>query len=487
MKKKLFIIGGGMGGISAGLYLSKSDFEIHIFESNSTLGGRANLINLDGFIFDTGPSLLNYPWVFEDLFNFVGSSMKSELKLQKIDPAIKYYWPDGETFQLSSDLSKLSQECMRLDPRDGIGLLNFLADARKKYRISFENLVTQNTQSPLKWFLSAGIQNIFKLGLFRSMESQLKLHFKNKKIIEAFGSYGMYLGGAPHDLPGIFSILPFGELEYGLWLPKGGMYKLIESLEKLLLKQGIIIHKNTKVKNIIREENYVKGITVNNDEQLYCDTIISNVDLPTTMDKLIKDKKFKSPKMTPGVMTYYLGINKKLNNLQHHSVFFPHNTKLGYEEIMKNNNIPEDLPFYISVASNNDESLAPKNKSGVFILIPVPLKNDEFSWEEVSEKLLNKVLLRLKQHEININTKDIIKKEIITPKKWKDLFGLNQGSAFGASHNLFQVGPFRNSNRSKKYRNLFFVGASTTPGTGLPMCVLSGKMVSERVLKNNEK
>ena len=140
MKKKLFIIGGGMGGISAGLYLSKSDFEIHIFESNSTLGGRANLINLDGFIFDTGPSLLNYPWVFEDLFNFVGSSMKSELKLQKIDPAIKYYWPDGETFQLSSDLSKLSQECMRLDPRDGIGLLNFLADARKKYRISFENL-----------------------------------------------------------------------------------------------------------------------------------------------------------------------------------------------------------------------------------------------------------------------------------------------------------------------------------------------------------
>ena len=158
MKNKLFIIGGGMGGISAGLYLSKSDFEIHIFETNSTLGGRANILDLDGFIFDTGPSLLNYPWVFDDLYKFIGTSLNEELELQKIDPAIKYYWPDGETFQLSSDLTKLSQECIRLDSRDGIGLLNFLSDARKKYSVSFDNLVTQNTQSPLKWFFSAGLR-----------------------------------------------------------------------------------------------------------------------------------------------------------------------------------------------------------------------------------------------------------------------------------------------------------------------------------------
>ena len=486
MKNKLFIIGGGMGGISAGLYLSKSDYEIHIFETNSNLGGRANLLDLDGFIFDTGPSLLNYPWVFDNLYKFIGTSLNEELELQKIDPAIKYYWPDGETFQLSSDLTKLSQECIRLDPRDGIGLLNFLSDGRKKYSISFDNLVTQNTQSPLKWFFSAGLRNIFKLGLFRSMESQLKLHFKNKKIIEAFGSYAMYLGGAPHDLPGIFSILPFGELEYGLWLPKGGMYKLVESLEKSLIKQGVIIHKNTKVKNIIKEKNHVKGITLINGKKLYCDQITSNVDLPTTMNKLLEDKKFKSPKMTPGVITYYLGINKKLDNLEHHSVFFPQNTKFAYEEIMKNNNIPEDIPFYISVASNNDPSLAPKNKSGVFVLIPVPLKNKDFAWDKMSEHLLSKVLLRLRKHKIIINKEDIISKETISPKKWKDLFGLHMGSAFGASHNLFQVGPFRNSNKSKKYKNLFFVGASTTPGTGLPMCVLSGKMVAERVLQNNE-
>jgi len=486
MKNKLFIIGGGMGGISAGLYLSKSDFEIHIFETNSTLGGRANILDLDGFIFDTGPSLLNYPWVFDDLYKFIGTSLNEELELQKIDPAIKYYWPDGETFQLSSDLTKLSQECIRLDSRDGIGLLNFLSDARKKYSVSFDNLVTQNTQSPLKWFFSAGLRNILKLGLFRSMESQLNLHFKNKKIIEAFGSYAMYLGGAPHDLPGIFSILPFGELEYGLWLPKGGMYKLVESLEKSLVKQGVIIHKNTKVKNIIKEKNHVRGITLINDEKLYCDQIISNVDLPTTMNKLLEDKKFKSPKMTPGVITYYLGINKKLDNLEHHSVFFPKNTKFAYEEIMKNNNIPEDIPFYISVASNNDPSLAPKNKSGVFILIPVPLKNKDYAWDKMSEQLLSKVLLRLRKHRIIINNEDIINKETISPKKWEDLFGLHMGSAFGASHNLFQVGPFRNSNKSKKYKNLFFVGASTTPGTGLPMCVLSGKMVAERVLQNNE-
>ena len=486
---RAIVVGGGVGGLSVAIHLALRDYRVSIFESNSRVGGRANLLEFDGFKFDTGPSLLNYPWVFDDLFQAAGTSLAQELDLIRVDPAIKFYWPDKQTFQLSSDLTRLSQECRRLDPRDGVGLFNFLKDARRKYNLSFDRLVTRNADSPLSWFLASGVTNLTKLGLFRSMDSQLSKHFKSNKIIEAFGSYGMYLGGAPYDLPGIFSIIPFGELERGLWLPKGGMYGLIEAMERVAVRLGVEVRTSSPVQSIDSENGRVSGITLPDGSKESAPIVVSNVDVPTTMMRLLDGKSkaltkgYKPPRMTPGVITYYLAIDRELPELNHHSVFLPENPKQAYDQLMNQGRVPKDLPFYVSVASNTDHSLAPAGKSSVFLLAPVPLLShmSGTDWQMVTEQLQSQMFRRMNDHGIAISEKDVLSQKTWSPVDWSDQFGLFDGSAFGAAHNFRQIGPFRPRNISSDINGLFFTGASTTPGTGVPMCVLSGKMAADRI------
>lgn len=490
MAKKLrtVIVGAGAGGLSSAIHLAMRGHAVTVFESNEKVGGRANLIEFDGFRFDTGPSLLNYPWVFDDLFKAAGSSLTDELDLVRVDPAIKFSWPDGEEFQLSSDLTKLSAECRRLNPADGLGLLRFLEDSRHKYRVSFDRLVTRNADSPLSWFASAGISELFKLGLFHSMDSQIGRYFKSRRTREAFGSYGMYLGGAPYDLPGIFSILPFGELEYGLWLPRGGMYSLSEAMLCAAQQVGVDVQTGTPVSSIDASDGSVSGVTLENGEKVPAEVVISNVDVPTTLTRLLKakpehTKRYKPPRMTPGVITYYLAIDRPLNEIGHHQVFLPRDVRHAYRQLMDEGKVPDDLPFYASVASNTDPSLAPGGKSALFLLAPVPLLSElgDTGLDALAEKLRQQMFERMAQHGIKISESDVIGQQVMTPADWSDQFGLFDGSAFGAAHNLRQIGPFRQRNASKQVNGLFFAGASTTPGTGVPMCVLSGKMAAERV------
>ena len=485
---RALVVGAGVGGLSTAIYLSLEGYRVTVFESNESCGGRANLLEFEGFRFDTGPSLLNYPWVFDEMFRAAGSSLRQELQLNRVDPAIKFFWPDGETFQVSSDLTRLASECRRLDSGDTAGLFSFLHDARNKFSLSFDRLVSRNANSPLSWFAAAGLTNLPRLGLLRSMDSEIGRHFKNKRIRDAFGSYGMYLGGAPTDLPGIFSIIPFGEIEYGLWLPKGGMYSLIQAMQGTAERLGVEIVTGCPVKNIDTDSDRVTGITLQDGSFEPSQVVVSNVDVPTTMTRLVGAsdiKRYRAPQMTPGVLTYYLAVDRELPELGHHSVFLPDDPGHAYRQLMKKGVIPDDLPFYVSVASNTDPGMAPKGKSAVFILVPVPLvsQTGHVNWQDESARLLERVQARLKVHRITIADSDIIQQQTMTPIDWSDQFGLYDGSAFGASHNLRQIGPFRPKNFSPRFKGLFFTGASTTPGTGVPMCVLSGKMAADRVVK----
>jgi phytoene desaturase len=312
------------------------------------------------------------------------------------------------------------------------------------------------------------------------MYNEINKFFEEKKIVEALSSYSMYLGDSPYKLPGFFSILPYGELQYGLWMPKGGMYGLVEGLIKLNQEKDVKINTSSKIKKIIVEKKSAIGVILEDGSEILSDIIVSNVDSETTHKDLIgiNSKKYK---MTPSAYTFYWGINKTINSLTHHTIFLPDNFKKTFDELFIKNEIPNDLPFYISIPSKTDSSLAPKGQSSLFALIPCPVIS-KFSEEHNIEKafeLKNEVFNRFEQNDIDIKKEDIIFEKIYTPHEWKNNFGLFDGSAFGPSHNFSQIGPFRNSNKSKKIKNLYFVGASTTPGTGVPMCILSSKMTNE--------
>lgn len=480
------VVGGGLGGLSAAIHLCLGGFEVTLYEANERVGGRASQITAEGFTFDTGPTLLNYPWVFEQLFGAAGYRLDEYVDLQPIDPSIRFYWPQGDHLQLTSSLTGLVREFERVAPGSSQGLFAFLADACNKYRIAFEKMACRNIDNPVKWFASLSLKEFFRTGIWRSLDRELSRFFQNRFIREALGSYGMYLGGSPQELPGIFTILSYGEMAMGLWVPRGGIFTLVKGIETLARRVGVRILTGQRVKQILIREGKVAGLKLTNGRSDDCPIVISNVDVPTTQHHLLSGnghRPSKPMKMTPSVMTFYWGVRGKIRNAGHHSIFMPQEPDKAYEELIRQKRIPRELPFYMSIASKTDPSLAPPGDSTVFILVPLPqpFHLDQEDYLALKQEIKERIFKRLGRHGIKFSTADIVTEKVMTPADWGKRFGLFQGSAFGAAHTLSQMGALRYPNKDRHVKGLYYAGASTTPGTGLPMVVISGRMTAERV------
>lgn len=490
-QKSAIIIGGGVGGLCTAARLLKNGYQVTVLEKEDKVGGRAHRIHNKGYTFDTGPTLLMMTDVLYDTFEYCGKNFDDYIELLQLEPNYQVAFADKSRITVSSNLPKFHRELAKFDPKAPSQFYKFFSDVSEIYRISRNNFIDKNFDSILDFINpKSGTELIRKRGLSK-LYSFVSHYFKDERLRQLFSFQSMYLGVSPHEAPAVYSVVSYMETGLGIWYPKGGMYSLSEALQKLVIDLGGEIITKSPVKEIIVENKTATGVVTKNGK-LEADLVIANSDLVYTYKNLLTsndrpsmpDAKLDSFKQASSALLFYWGVDDKCEGMLHHNVYLCKDFKKNLEEIFHEKVLPRDPSFYTYIPTKTDPSLAPKGKNVFYVLVPVPNLLAKANWEKGIAKIKSQVLKRLKT-EFGLDIENKIKTEtVFTPQDFETKFNLYNGSAFGLSHHFFQSGYFRPNNKSKDIKNLYFVGASTYPGGGIPMVTLSAKLVTERILKD---
>ncbi|HUH98101.1 MAG TPA: phytoene desaturase family protein [Anaerolineales bacterium] len=490
MKPTALVIGAGIGGIATAARLAKNGYSVTVLEKNDQPGGRCNQIVRDGHRFDIGPTLFLMPEVWEETFASLGERLSDHLDLRRIDPTYKVRFEGGLQLELTSNIGEMQMQLEQVERTAFSGFLNYLAEGSRHYKISLEKFVGRNFYGIFDYFSLSNLPLIFRLKAFQKHYANVGRFFKDERLKAAFTFQNMYLGLSPYDAPATYSLLQYTELAEGVWYPMGGMYAGIQALVKVAEKLGVQFIYNAPVKRIETSGNKVLNVVLEDNRIFPADIFVGNADLPYIYDQLLPDrpaaKKLEEKLYTCSTIMFYWGVDKQYPQIAHHNVFLGGDYKASFDRIFKDHTLPAEPSFYVHAPARTDPSSAPAGQDTLYVLVPVG-HLDESSpqdWDALAARARQKVLERLAKEMSISDLNDHIKFEIVhTPKTWKEKFNLAKGAAFGLSHNFWQVGYLRPHNRHAKYRNLYFAGASTHPGTGLPIVLLSARLTTERILK----
>lgn len=474
--------------------LQKEGYEVSIYEKEPLVGGRANRIVQDGYTFDTGPTLLMMTDVLYDTFEYCGKNFDDYIELIQLEPNYRVAFADGSRITVSSNLPKFAAELAKFDPQAPEQFYRFFADVAEIYRLSRGGFIDKNFNS-LTDFINfrSGLKLLQKRGLI-SLWKFVSRYFNDIRLRQLFSFQSMYLGVSPYEAPAVYSVLSYMETGLGIWYPKGGMYSLSEALESLVKDLGGKIYANHSVSQITVKDNVASGVVVS-DKNIQADLVICNADLvyaytnllPSTIELKSLGRKATDLKQASSALLFYWGVNNQLEGMLHHNVYLCKDFKNNLEEILNHKKLPSNPSFYTYIPTKTDPKLAPKGKSVVYILVPVPNLLGKNNWEKGIAKIRAQVLHRLKSEYGQDLEKSIETEKVFTPQDFESKFNLTAGSAFGLTHHLFQSGYFRPHNVERSVKGLYFVGASTYPGGGIPMVTLSAKLVVERILGDNNR
>lgn len=488
MKKKITIIGSGFSSLSAACYLAQQGHQVMVFEKNNTIGGRARQFKKDGFTFDMGPSWYWMPDVFERFFADFGKKTTDYYELIKLSPAYRVYFGINEFIAIADNLDEIVQEFEKIESGSGKVLREFIAQAKSNYDIAIKDLVYRPGVSPLELIT---LETTKKLGqFFGNISRDIRRKFKNERLIQILEFPVLFLGAKPSDTPSFYSFMNYADFGLGTWHPKTGMFDVVRAMENLARELGVQFFVNSNIEKIIVEDKTAKAIVVNG-ERIDADLVLSGADYHHTETLMDKDHRAYSEKywdsrvFAPSSLLFYVGFDKKLENISHHALFFDTDFVQHTKDIYDEPKWPKEPLFYANFPSVTDKTAAPEGMESGFFLIPLaPGINDT---EELREEYFKKIIDRFEAVTQQSIKKNIIFKESFCKNDFVEQYNSYKGNAYGMANTLLQTAFLRPKLKSKKVRNLYFTGQLTVPGPGVPPALISGKLVSELIDKQFQK
>lgn len=481
--KHITIIGAGPGGLAAGLLLQKQGYDVTIFEKDNRVGGRSKRITLGEYHFDLGPTFLMYIEILKEVFNRSGFDLEKELDLIKLETLYELVFKE-KTLALTSDQSRNAQIYEAIKPGLGIAYERWLVDQNKKLK-KIKPILEKPFPSIFHLFRKDVLSAASVAHVGKSVYSLLETYNKEPLFIHSLSFQAKYLGMASFQAPSIFTILPYLEHQTGLYHVKGGLNQINEVMAKLFTRIGGTLKLSTPVKEMIIENKMIKGVMLENGEVKNCDALVMNADFAYGMSTLINPihlkkytpQKLEKKKYSVSTWMMYLGINQSLS-LPHHEILFADDYDTYLHDLM-DQKITDDLAIYIHNPSHLDETLAPKGKSSLFILLPVPNLRSGINYDDIKSHLRDLVLDRiLAKHSLDL--RPFIEEELIyTPKDWEQNENVYQGAVFNLSHGLDQMLYLRPHNKFEEFKNMYLVGGGTHPGSGLPTIYQSALIVAD--------
>ncbi|MFZ9586711.1 MAG: phytoene desaturase family protein [Crocinitomicaceae bacterium] len=486
MSKKVTILGAGIASLSAASFLAKAGYDVTILEKNSHIGGRARQFKSDGFVFDMGPSWYWMPDVFERFYQQFGHTSSDFYELKRLDPSYRVYWPDHSHTDVPASMNDLEMWFESLEPGSSLQLRKFLKDAAYKYQVGMQDLVYKPSLSLLEFADRRVLGGLVNMHLFSSFSSYIRKYFKHPKILSLLEFPVLFLGAMPNETPALYSLMNYADMSLGTWYPMGGMHKFIEAFAQIAKNQGVKILTDQEVNGFTSTEKMVTGAQTSS--QLFeSDIIVSGADYEHTESSLLKDKANYSEKywdkrtMAPSCLIFYVGVNKRLKNIQHHNLFFDESLEEHGKEIYKNPSWPTSPLFYLSAPSLTDPSVAPEGCENLFFLVPIaPNLQDE---EEIREKYFNILVKRLKDITGNDISDNIIYKRSYCINDFKQDYHAFKGNAYGLANTLLQTAILKPRMKNKKLKNFYYTGQLTVPGPGVPPSIISGEVVAKQIMK----
>ena len=488
MSKKVTIIGSGISSLSAASFLGKEGYDVTIIEKNATIGGRARKFQTQGFTFDMGPSWYWMPEVFENFYKQFGKTTTDFYDLQRLDPSYRVFWNDESFTDIPSNLEELKAWFEKNEKGSSKKLDKFLKDAEIKYNIGMNELVFKPSLSIFEFANSKVFKGLISMNLFSSFGKFIRSYFQNEKIIALLEFPVLFLGAMPNETPALYSLMNYADIKLGTWYPQGGMFKFIEAFEQIAKENNVKFLFNEAVTSFEKHENSVtKVITSKGSHDT--DIVISGADYQHTDSKLLNgsanynEKYWDKRIMAPSCLLFYVGVNKRLKNIEHHNLFFDESLENHGKEIYKNPKWPSSPLFYLCAPSITDKTVAPKDCENLFILMPIA--PDLEDTEENREKYFKILLQRLERRTGNDISDNIIFKKSFCIDDFKKDYNAFKGNAYGLANTLKQTAIFKPAMKSKKLNNFFYTGQLTIPGPGVPPSIISGEVVSRYILNSH--